>query len=283
MKTRRLTYKDGHHPLYIVATPIGNLKEMTPRALEILNMVDFVACEDTRHSGLLLSHFSIKKPLIACHEHNEAEASEKIIALITSGKTVAYMSDAGYPGISDPGERLIAKAIDQDIDVSVISGSNAMLLALIGSGLPTEHFYFHGFLPSKASARKVALNDLASREETLIFYESPHRIIDTLHDLLTTLGNRKAVIARELTKLHEEYIRGELTELVHLDAKTLLGEMVLIIEGNHQIETIDLTSLIPEINQLAKSKSKKDIASELSEKYHLKKNDVYRFILETLK
>lgn len=283
MKTRRLTYKDGHHPLYIVATPIGNRKEMTPRALEILNMVDFVACEDTRHSGLLLSHFSIKKPLIACHEHNEAEASEKIIALITSGKTVAYMSDAGYPGISDPGERLIAKAIDQDIDVSVISGSNAMLLALIGSGLPTEHFYFHGFLPSKASARKVALNDLASREETLIFYESPHRIIDTLHDLLTTLGNRKAVIARELTKLHEEYIRGELTELVHLDAKTLLGEMVLIIEGNHQIETIDLTSLIPEINQLAKSKSKKDIASELSEKYHLKKNDVYRFILETLK
>ncbi|NCA96000.1 MAG: rRNA small subunit methyltransferase 1, partial [Methanomicrobia archaeon] len=147
MKTRRLTYKDGHHPLYIVATPIGNLKEMTPRALEILNMVDFVAREDTRHSGLLLSHFSIKKPLIACHEHNEAEASEKIIALITSGKTVAYMSDAGYPGISDPGERLIAKAIDQDIDVSVISGSNAMLLALIGSGLPTEHFYFHGFLP----------------------------------------------------------------------------------------------------------------------------------------
>lgn len=283
MKTRRLTYKDGHHPLYIVATPIGNRKEMTPRALEILNMVDFVACEDTRHSGLLLSHFSIKKPLIACHEHNEAEASEKIIALITSGKTVAYMSDAGYPGISDPGERLIAKAIDQDIDVSVISGSNAMLLALIGSGLPTEHFYFHGFLPSKASARKVALNDLASREETLIFYESPHRIIDTLHDLLTTLGNRKAVIARELTKLHEEYIRGELTELVHLDAKTLLGEIVLIIEGNHQIETIDLTSLIPEINQLAKSKSKKDIASELSEKYHLKKNDVYRFILETLK
>ena len=283
MKTRRLTYKDGHHPLYIVATPIGNLKEMTPRALEILNMVDFIACEDTRHSGLLLNHFSIKKPLIACHEHNELEASEKILALLQSGKMVAYVSDAGYPGISDPGERLIAKVIEQDIDVSVISGSNAMLLALIGSGLPTEHFYFHGFLPSKSSARKQQLQLLYSKPETLIFYESPHRISDTLNDLYTVLGNRRAVIARELTKLHEEYIRGSLTELKEIDAKSLLGEMVLIVEGNLIQETVSLKDLEAEIQSLSISMSKKDVANAISEKYHLKKNDVYRYILEKKK
>lgn len=283
MKQRRLTYKEGHHPLYIVATPIGNLKEMTPRALEILNMVDYIACEDTRHSGLLLNHFSIKKPLIACHEHNENEASEKIISLIQKGAVIAYISDAGYPGISDPGERLIAKAIAQDIDVSVISGSNAMLLALIGSGLPTEHFYFHGFLPSKASARKQTLQELAAKKETLVFYESPHRIQDTLQDLLAIFGTRQTVIARELTKLHEEYIRGRLDELVEIDKKSLLGEMVLIVSGNMDETSVDLASLVTEMKDLAKSQSKREIAAIISEKYHLKKNDVYRYIIENLK
>ncbi len=189
--------------LYVVATPIGNLKEMTPRAIEVLNFVDLIACEDTRVTRNLCQHFNIDKPLISSHEHNEFITCFKIIEEILTGKNVALLSDAGYPGISDPGQVVIQKAIDNDIKIEVISGPCAIINALVGSGLPTEHFYFHGFLRSKSGDRKKELLQLATKEETLIFYESPHRISDTINDLKAIFGEgRRACICRELTKLY---------------------------------------------------------------------------------
>ncbi|HOJ45149.1 MAG TPA: 16S rRNA (cytidine(1402)-2'-O)-methyltransferase [Bacilli bacterium] len=218
--------------LYLVATPIGNLSEMSPRALEVLGDVDYIACEDTRVSGQLLKHFNIKKPLLVCHEHNELLASNEIIGLLHDQKKIAYVSDAGYPGISDPGRRLVAHALDSNIKVSVISGPSAILNALVASGLDSDHFYFHGFLPSKATARKGDLTALYLRPETLIFYEAPHRILATLKAMRDYLGNRKACIARELTKKFEEYVYGTLNELAELDSDSLKGEMVIVVEGN---------------------------------------------------
>ena len=206
--------------LYLVATPIGNMSEMSPRALEILKSVAVIGCEDTRNSGKLLNYFGITNKLISCHEHNEEQASDILLKYLENGDNIAYISDAGYPGISDPGSRLVKRALDKDYKVSVVSGSNAMITALLGSGLDTTHFYFHGFLVSKHSIRIKELDKLKNKEETLIFYESPHRIKDTLKDLLDILGNRKACIARALTKRFEEYIRDDLENLNKIDEKT---------------------------------------------------------------
>ena len=218
--------------LFLVATPIGHLGEVSPRTLEILNDVDVIACEDTRVSSKLLHHFGIKKPLMTLHEHNEVVASNEVLSLLRDQKKVAYVSDAGYPGISDPGRRLVAFALESDIKVTVISGPSAVLNALVGSGLPCDRFYFHGFLPSKAPARKNELQALYLRTETLVFYEAPHRIGSTLKAMKETLGNRSAAIARELTKKHEEYIYGTINELCELDPETLRGEMVIVVAGN---------------------------------------------------
>lgn len=267
--------------LYVVATPIGNLQEMTIRAQEILNQVDIIACEDTRNSGVLLHNFNIKKPLVACHEHNESEASAYLIQQILNGQKVAYMSDAGYPGISDPGHRLIMQALDNNIKVSVISGPSALLNALVGSGLPTDHFYFHGFLPSKHSARISELIALKLKTETLIFYESPHRIDESLKDILMTFGNRKACIARELTKKFEEYIRGTLKELVELDSNTLKGELVVVIEGAQENElTIDDEKILEHVdNLIAQGFSTKDAIKKISDIYSISKNYIYKIVI----
>ena len=191
--------------LYVVSTPIGNLQEMTPRAIEVLKNVAFIACEDTRNTRKLCSHFGIDTPLVSCHEHNEMFESDKILSALEDGRNVALASDAGYPGISDPGSIVIKKAIENGFKIEVISGPCALINALVGSGLQSDHFYFHGFLSSKNGERKKELEDLCTKKETMIFYEAPHRIIDTLESMLKILGNRKICIARELTKKFEEF------------------------------------------------------------------------------
>ena len=225
---------DNKQPLlYLVATPIGNLGEISKRALDILNEMDLIAAEDTRNTYSLLSQYGIKKELFSLREHNEIEASEHLIKLAKSGKKVAYVSDAGYPGISDPGYLLVKKAREENVSVSTVSGSCAFINALVASGLPTNHFYFYGFLSKKGNEAKKALEDLNNRPETLIFYESPHQIDETITLLYKVLGNRDCVLARELTKLNEEYISGTLSELVNLDFKTIKGEIVLIVNGKN--------------------------------------------------
>src|SRR5574344_1772025 len=228
MIKRELNYQGPSALLYLVATPIGNMGELSPRAKEIFASMDFLACEDTRNSGQLFASLVLDKPLISCHEHNEEEASIKIVNLLLKGKKVAYVSDAGYPSISDPGERLAKKCLASGIKVAVINGPSASLCALVGSGLDTSHYYFEGFLPAKESERDKELEELAARKETLIFYESPHRIAKTLKAMAKKLGEeRRACLCRELTKLHEEYIRGTIGEIAALDPTTLLGEMVI--------------------------------------------------------
>lgn len=278
---RKLNFSGNEPILYMVATPIGNMQEMSPRATEILSMMDAIACEDTRETRKLLKLIGLNKPLIACHEHNEKLASEHIIGLILSGQKIAYVSDAGYPGISDPGHRLILSALEKEIKISVISGPSALLNALVGSGLPSDQFYFHGFLMHKESARLSELQSLYSRKETLIFYESPHRIINTIKNMVEIFGNRKACIARELTKLHEEFIRGTLGELAELDGSTLKGEMVIVVSGNDDEMSVKLSNeeiqqLIAQLTQTGMSM--KDAIRHVALSLKISKNYIYKLV-----
>lgn len=267
--------------LFLVATPIGNLSEISPRAIETLKSVDFIACEDTRVSGVLLKHLQIDKPLISCHEHNEMIVSNKLIELLRDQKKVAYVSDAGYPGISDPGRRLVAFALASDIKVSVISGPSAILNALVGSGLNSDRFYFHGFLPNKPSARKSELQALYLRPETLIFYEAPHRIMTTLRAMKDVFGNRPSAIARELTKKFEEYIYGTLNELCDLDPDTLKGEMVVLISGNAdefqpKLGDDEIMAFIKSLTDVGIST--KDAIKQASNVLKINKNYIYKLM-----
>ena len=266
--------------LYLVAVPIGNLKEMTPRALEVLSECDLIACEDTRNTKSLLIKFDIKKPTISLREHNEVKASLDLIDKIKEGLKVCYVSDAGYPAISDPGKILVQKAKENGIAVSTISGSCAFINALTASFLPSSRFYFHGFLNPLENKARQELEELINRKETLIFYESPHRIHKTISLMYKVLGNRDACIARELTKLNEEYIEGTLEELTHIDKETLIGEMVVIVSGNLQEETqIDDETIINEIALLLESgMSKKDAIKEVASKLKIAKNYVYDLV-----
>lgn len=278
--TRKSTMKrnksfNGENILYLIATPIGNLGEFSPRALEIISQADFVAAEDTRNTQSLLSHFSIKKQLVSLREHNEKEASNHVINAIKEGKKVVYVSDAGYPGISDPGAILVKEAIKNDINVSTISGSSAFINALVASGLDTDRFYFHGFLPAKENLAKEEVRGLTQKDETIIFYESPHRIMKTINLLYSVLGNRQIVIARELTKINEEYIRGSLEELTTLDESSLKGEMVIIVEGNHSKNTISDTEITTKVNYfIEKGVSKKVAIQMVSELFNINKNRI---------
>ena len=276
---RTQNFVNNKPTLYLIATPIGNLSEFTPRAIELLKEADYVGCEDTRNSKILFDHFGISTTLISCHEHNENEASEQLISYLLNGKNVCYVSDAGYPGISDPGSRLVKKALDNDINVSVINGSSAFLTALVASGLETDHFYFHGFLASKESQRENELKEMINRKETLIFYESPHRIMKTLVSMQKIFGNRKICLCRELTKKFEEYIRGTLDELVTLDENTLKGEMVVIVEGNKD-ETSSFVSdedIMAYVNSLTEvGLSTKDAIKNASSTLKVNKNYIYK-------
>jgi 16S rRNA (cytidine1402-2'-O)-methyltransferase len=199
--------------LYLVGTPIGNLEDITLRALRILKEADLIACEDTRHTLKLLNHFEIRKPLISYHEHNEHIRAPQLVAKMEAGASVALVSDAGMPVVSDPGERLVRLAIDHGIPVVPVPGPSALTAALAASGLPVGEFLFAGFLPAQQGKRRRALASLSAEPRTLVFYEAPHRIAAMLADARATLGNRAAVIAREITKLHEEFVRGSLDEL----------------------------------------------------------------------
>ncbi len=223
--------------LYLVATPIGNLGDITLRALEVLRGVDRIACEDTRQTQKLLNHFQIEKKTVSCHEHNERSRAAELIAAIEGGSAVALVSDAGTPGVSDPGSWLVREAIAAGVPVFPIPGANAAVSALIASGLPADEFEFLGFLPEKAGARRTKLENLAAQPHetarTLIFYEAPHRLLDTLSDIEEIWGGLlHAVVARELTKIHEEFLRGTVAEVrTELAARDRIrGEITLLIE-----------------------------------------------------
>lgn len=270
------SFDNSHKLLYLIATPIGNLGEFSSRALDVIREMDIIAAEDTRNTGDLLHKFDIKKPLVSLREHNEVEASLNLIKQIKEGKKVAYMSDAGYPGISDPGYILTKLCLDSDIAVSTISGSSAFINALVRSGLVTSHFYFHGFLSAKENDAKEELESIKNKKETLIFYESPHRIAKTLKLLLEVLGDRKVSLQRELTKLNEENIIGTLSELVTLDESTLKGEMVIVVEGNTQEEaSYNDEEIIKLVNSLIlKGLSKKEAIDFISEITKVRKNHI---------
>ena len=220
--------------LYVVSTPIGNLEDVTHRAIRILGEVDLIACEDTRHTRKLLQRYGITTKTISYHEHNEQDRSEELVQKLIDGINLAVVSDAGTPGISDPGFRLVRLAIAKGLSIVSVPGPSALVTALVASGLPTDEFFFGGFLPARSGARQTRLNSLRSVPGTLIFYEAPHRLAATLKDAYEILGEREAVVARELTKLHEEIQRGRLSELASRfpTAESARGEIVLIIDRN---------------------------------------------------
>jgi 16S rRNA (cytidine1402-2'-O)-methyltransferase len=225
--------------LYLVSTPIGNLEDITHRAIRLLREVDLIACEDTRHTRKLLNHYGINTRTISYHEHNERERAAELLKLLESGSNVAIVSDAGTPTISDPGFRLARNAIDNGVRVVPVPGASALITALVVSGMPTDEFFFGGFLPARSGARRTRLKELSAVPATLIFYEAPHRIAATLKDAYEILGEREAVVARELTKMHEELARGRLSELAaRFSSDSVRGEIVLI---------IDRTTLNPEV------------------------------------
>ncbi len=272
---------DSTSTLYLVPTPIGNFDDMTFRSVEVLKNVDIIYCEDTRVTKVLLSHFDINTPLKSYHIFNGSERLEEIINNLSNGLNIALVSDAGLPCISDPGFLISKHVIENDYNVVSLPGASASLTALIASGLPNEKFYFNGFLSSKQSQRIKQLEQLIDREETIIIYEAPHRITETLQDMYNVLGNRNVVIARELTKKYEEYIRGSLEEIVE-NVKELKGEIVLIVEGcKEKIEVINLNKLtVKEHFNHYKEKglSDNDAMKSVAKDRNVSKNVIYKEI-----
>lgn len=277
---RQKSFENEQPTLYVVATPIGNLGEMTPRAIRILESVDVIAAEDTRNTMKLLSHFGIKTRMIAHHQHNEAQSANGLLELLQKGNDVALVSDAGYPLISDPGSIVSKKVMEAGFNVVPISGCNAMLNALVSSGLSTEHFLFYGFLKSGEKERIKELFDLKYYPFTMVFYEAPHRIKKMLNSTLEVLGNRQICLARELTKKHEEFIRGTIEEVLEI-VDDLKGEMVIVVEGcGEDREDMDLSAmplLYDQINTyvedgLTTNEAIKRVAKERG----LSKNDIYK-------
>lgn len=275
--------------LYLVATPIGNLEDITLRALNVLRAVDVIACEDTRHSGKLLQHYGISKATISYHEHNERERAAELVERLVRGESIALITDAGTPGISDPAYRLVVAAIEQSVTVVPIPGATALVAGLIASGLPTDAFLFVGFLPAKKQARRARLEELRSIRETLVLYEAPHRIRETLLDAREILGDRSASLARELTKLHEEFLRGTLTEISErLLTQEPRGEMTLVIAGaseddlNAEIITEPVSVQIERlINEQGLSRN--DALKQAARMRGISKKEAYRLMLEEKK
>lgn len=264
--------------LYIVATPIGNLDDITARAVQVLNEVDLVAAEDTRHTIKLLNHLDILKPLISYHRHNEENRSEILLEELQKGTTIALVSDAGTPGICDPGEEIIKKCIEEGINIIPIPGACAMINALVASGIDTSEFTFLGFLPLNKKNRKEKLNEIKNTTKTAILYEAPHKIKETLQDLKEIIGERKIVLARELTKIHEEFIRGSIDELIE-KAENLKGEMVLIIQGSTEKKENSLNFLTLEEHYEYYEKQgfdKKEIIKKIAKDRNTNKNEIYQ-------
>lgn len=262
--------------LFLVATPIGNLKDITLRALETLQAVDLIACEDTRTSGVLLKHYGIKTSMRAYHTHNEAEAAEKLVGEMVGGKRIALISDAGTPLLSDPGARLVRAAVEAGVRVTPIPGASALLSGLTISGLPAENFYYAGFLPNKSTARRNALAPLVTISATLVFYEAPHRLLDTLADLLAIFGERDAAVARELTKLHEECVRAPLSGLIaHFEVTAPRGECVVLVSGAAPAEAMGDDALDEALRHAMQTKSTKEAVAEIAKNSGRAKSDVY--------
>jgi 16S rRNA (cytidine1402-2'-O)-methyltransferase len=267
--------------LYLVATPIGNLRDMTFRAVEILKTVDLIACEDTRHTRKLLTHYGISNRLVSYHEHNEQERAEELAARLEEGKSIAVVSDAGTPAVCDPSFRIVQKALIIGAPVVSIPGAAAFLSALIISGLPTDSMFFGGFLPSKKSERQKRLAEVREIPATLVFYETPHRLAKSLADCAEVLGDRKAVVARELTKLHEETIRGNLEELSRIfSEKPVKGEIVLVIdrEENQKAKSEERkpNSLSSRIRELEKDFDHKTALKKAAKEFGLPRSEAYR-------
>ena len=280
MKVQK-SYLDSGSTLYLVATPIGNFDDMTFRSIETLKNVDYIYCEDTRITKVLLSHFDIKTPLRNYHIFNENLVCDDIIELLKNGSNIALVSDAGLPCISDPGYLLSSKAIEEGIKVVSLPGASASLTCLIASGLPCDKFYFNGFLNSKQSQRKKQLEELKDRKESIILYEAPHRILETLNDIYEVLGNRRIVLGRELTKRYEEYVRGNVLDFIN-EGITVKGEMVLILEGSSQdsnISDLNNLSIREHFNvYIKKGLNEKDAIKQVANDRNVAKNEIYKEI-----
>jgi 16S rRNA (cytidine1402-2'-O)-methyltransferase len=268
----------------LVATPIGNLGDMSQRAIDALKEAEIICCEDTRHSGKLLSHFGVSgKKLIVINEHTEYDAREEIVGLVASGKSVALITDAGTPGISDPGERLVVAVVNAGLKVSAIPGPSALTMALVTSGLPTSRFVFEGFLPRSGAERTERLAMATTESRTTVYYEAPHRLIKTLSDLTTACGAvRRVVIARELTKLHEEIWRGILQDAnMHFSETEPRGEFVIILEPAKPPAPPTNEELLEAIRaEIAKGVSRKDSAARVSARFGIAKRTVYELALQ---
>jgi 16S rRNA (cytidine1402-2'-O)-methyltransferase len=269
--------------LYVVSTPIGNLEDITLRALRVLKEVDLVAAEDTRRTRQLLTHYGIQKPLISYHEHNERRREDTLLEELREGKNVALVTDAGTPGISDPGEPLIRRAIREKITLVPIPGPAAAMAALSIGGLPTDRFLFYGFLPAKSSARKKMLDGLRKRPETLVFYESPRRLPALLKEAREILGDRQVAVAREITKVFEETWRGSLDEVLEkIGKEEVKGEVTVVIAGNTNKEAIDSQTIRETLQECQKNSgvSWKDAVERVAEELGVGKREVYREALK---
>lgn len=275
--------------LYLVPTPIGNLKDITLRALEVLKECDLVAAEDTRQSLKLLNHFEIRKPMLSYHQHNEQGKSDNIIEKLKEGKIIALVTDAGTPGISDPGSVIVKKCIEENLDFEVLPGATATTTALVYSGLDTTKFLFRGFIPRENKERKPFMEEIKNSKETLIFYEAPHRLLNTLSFILESLGDRKIAVCRELTKLHEEIIRGTVSEIIEsYNEKNPRGEYVLVIEGKTDEEIMEEAMKTWEnlsieqhiLKYIDEGNSKKDSMKIVAKERGIPKSEVYKYSLE---
>ena len=269
--------------LYIIPTPIGNLEDITLRALRVLKEVDLIAAEDTRHTRHLLTHFGIDKPLTSYHEHNEREKASSLVEQIKNGANIALVSDAGTPAIADPGFRLVVAAIRAGIQIIPLPGASALATVLSASGLPTDRFLFEGFLPAKKQERKTKLQALRDLTATLVFYEAPHRLNDTLSDMRQMLGEREIVVAREVSKVHEEFLRGKVSEVIdQLAGRDVKGEITIVVHGSAGEAQVSEAQLTSEIKRLTDQKmGVKEISELLGERYGISKREVYRLALES--
>jgi 16S rRNA (cytidine1402-2'-O)-methyltransferase len=273
--------------LYLVATPIGNLDDITYRAVKVLNEVDVIAAEDTRHSLKLLNHLKISKPLISYHRHNEDNKTGLLIYKLLNGESIALITDAGTPAISDPGEEVVKQAIENNIEVVPVPGACALINALIASGMNTKEFVFLGFLPLSKKLRKNKLEEIKKENKTIILYEAPHKINQTLKDLYTELGNVNVVLARELTKIHEEFIRGTIKDIID-NYPEIKGEIIVIIEGNistnsnEELKELLSTMTLEEHYNYYKNKDfdKKEIIKKIAKDRNVNKNEIYMKLID---
>ena len=267
--------------LHIVATPIGNLEDVTLRALRVLKEADLIAAEDTRHTRILLSHYDIRTPLISYHEHNEKIQAPKLVERLLGGENIALVSDAGTPAIADPGYRLVVEAIRAGVQVNPLPGPSALAAVLSASGLPTDRFIFEGFLPAKKREREAKLQALRNEIRTLVFYEAPHRLKESLADMRRILGDRETVVAREVSKVHEEFLRGTIEELLRrLGDGEVKGELTVVVRGCGGRGQVPEEELTAEIQRLTDSGAgMKEISEVLGERYQLAKREVYQLAL----